>query len=153
MKLSCACFLLAGAAALLQTSAAVATNPLIMDQFTADPTARVFEGKIYVYPSHDIKAPPGYKGKPNWFVMEDYHVFSSENLTDWKDHGVIVTQTNVPWADPTAYSMWAPDCVFKDGKYYFYFPAIAKGGGFKIGVAVGDKPEEPFTRWQLRSKA
>jgi hypothetical protein len=145
MKLSCACFLLAGAAALLQTSAAVATNPLIMDQFTADPTARVFEGKIYVYPSHDIKAPPGYKGKPNWFVMEDYHVFSSENLTDWKDHGVIVTQTNVPWADPTAYSMWAPDCVFKDGKYYFYFPAIAKGGGFKIGVAVGDKPEGPFT--------
>ena len=145
MKLSYACFLLAGAAALLQSSAAGATNPLIMDQFTADPTARVFEGKIYVYPSHDIKAPPGYKGKPNWFVMEDYHVFSSENLTDWKDHGVIVTQTNVPWADPTAYSMWAPDCVFKDGKYYFYFPAIAKGGGFKIGVAVGDKPEGPFT--------
>lgn len=45
---------------------ASATNPLIMDQFTADPTARVFEGKVYVYPSHDITAPPGYKGKPNW---------------------------------------------------------------------------------------
>jgi hypothetical protein len=36
-----------------------ATNPLIMDQFTADPTARVFEGRIYVYPSHDIPATPG----------------------------------------------------------------------------------------------
>ena len=90
----------AAVAALLLASAAFATNPLITDQFTADPTARVFEGKIYVYPSHDIKEPPGYKGRPKWFVMEDYHVFSSENLTDWKDHGVILTRTDVEWADP-----------------------------------------------------
>jgi hypothetical protein len=133
-----------GVAGLMLAGAAYATNPLIMDQFTADPTARVFEGKIYVYPSHDIKEPPGYKGRPNWFVMEDYHVFSSENLTDWKDHGVIVTRNDVEWADPTAYAMWAPDCVFKDGKYYFYFPAMAKSGGFRIGVAVADKPYGPF---------
>jgi hypothetical protein len=137
--------------ALLLSKVALATNPLITDQFTADPTARVFEGKIYVYPSHDIKAPPEYKGRPNWFVMEDYHVFSSDNLTDWKDHGVIVSQTSVEWTDPTAYAMWAPDCVFKDGKYYFYFPAIAKSDGqgdkrmgFRIGVAVADKPYGPF---------
>jgi hypothetical protein len=104
----------------------------------------VFEGKVYVYPSHDIKAPPGYKGKPNWFVMEDYHVFSSENLTDWTDHGVIVKQTEVDWVDPSAYAMWAPDSVFKDGKYYFYFPAIAKTGGFRIGVATADQPYGPF---------
>jgi hypothetical protein len=71
-----------------------ATNPLIVDQFTADPTARAFEGKVYVYPSHDIPASPG-RGRTNWFVMEDYHVFSSENLTDWTDHGVILNQTNV----------------------------------------------------------
>ena len=129
---------------LLLATVACATNPLIMDQFTADPTARVFEGKVYVYPSHDINEPPGYKGRANWFVMEDYHVFSSENLTDWKDHGVIVTRNDVPWADPNAYAMWAPDCVFKDGKYYFYFPAVAKGGGFAIGVAIADKPEGPF---------
>jgi hypothetical protein len=137
-------FLAAAVAGLLQATAAFATNPLIMDQFTADPTARVFEGRIYVYPSHDIKAPPEYKGRPDWFVMEDYHVFSSENLTDWKDHGVIVTQTGVEWTNPTAYAMWAPDCVFKDGKYYFYFPATAKVGGMKIGVAVADKPYGPF---------
>lgn len=137
---------------LLTIPTAFATNPLIMDQFTADPTARVFEGKIYLYPSHDIKAPPEYKGKPNWFVMEDYHVFSSDNLTDWQDHGVIVKQTAVDWVDPNAYAMWAPDCVFKDGKYYFYFPAIAKSEGpndnkrpgFRIGVAVADKPDGPF---------
>jgi hypothetical protein len=144
MKPSLRHLLPASIAALLQATAAFATNPLIMDQFTADPTARVFEGKIYVYPSHDIKAPPGYKGKPNWFVMEDYHVFSSENLTDWKDHGVILTQTAVDWADPAGYAMWAPDAVFKDGKYYFYFPATAKTGGFRIGVAIADKPYGPF---------
>src|SRR5688572_31105572 len=97
MKPSLRYLLSASVAGLLQATAAFATNPLIMDQFTADPTARVFEGKVYVYPSHDIKAPPGYKGKPNWFVMEDYHVFSSENLTDWTDHGVIVTQAAVEW--------------------------------------------------------
>ncbi len=144
MKLSLPHLLSISVAGLLQFTAAFATNPLIMDQFTADPTARLFEGRIYVYPSHDIKAPPGYKGKPNWFVMEDYHVFSSDNLTDWKDHGVIVSQTGVEWADPAAYSMWAPDAVFKDGKYYFYFPAIAKSGGFRIGVATADKPYGPF---------
>src|SRR3954466_1464541 len=123
MQLSSLRFFVAIAAGLLQAAAAFATNPLIMDQFTADPTARVFEGKIYVYPSHDIKAPPEYKGRPNWFCMEDYHVFSSDNLSDWKDHGVIVSQTSVAWTNPTAYSMWAPDCVFKNGKYYFFFPA------------------------------
>src|SRR5688572_28443324 len=131
-------------ALLLHATAPFATNPLIMDQFTADPTARVYDGKIYLYPSHDIKAPPGYKGKPNWFVMEDYHVFSSENLTDWKDHGVILTQTAVDWAECAGYAMWAPDAAFKDGKYYFYFPATAKTGGFRIGVAIANKPYGPF---------
>jgi hypothetical protein len=130
-------------ATLLLFANAFATNPLIMDQFTADPTARVFEGRVYVYPSHDIPVVPG-KGRPDWFCMEDYHVFSSDNLTDWKDHGVIVSQTNVPWANPTAYSMWAPDCVFKNGSYYFFFPAVAKAGGFRIGVAIADKPYGPF---------
>jgi len=123
----------------------LATNPLIMDQFTADPTARVFEGKIYVYPSHDIPPVPG-KTRPDWFCMADYHVFSSENLTDWTDHGVIVSQDKVPWVDATKYAMWAPDCVTKNGKYYFYFPAQPKEGrGFRIGVAIADKPSGPFT--------
>lgn len=133
-----------GLAALLLASGAFATNPFIMDQFTADPTARVFEGRVYVYPSHDIHEPPGYTGRKNWFVMEDYHVFSSENLTDWTDHGVILSQKDVPWADPNAFAMWAPDCVFKDGKYYFYFPTKDKNGEKRIGVAIGDKPAGPF---------
>jgi Glycosyl hydrolases family 43/Carbohydrate binding module (family 6) len=133
--------------AFLAAGAALATNPLVTDQFTADPTARVFEGRVYVYPSHDIDEPPGYQGRPKWFVMEDYHVFSSDNLTDWKDHGVILSRNDVPWADKNAYAMWAPDAVFKDGKYYFYFPAMASkeaGGGFRIGVAISDRPYGPF---------
>jgi hypothetical protein len=125
-------FLLMGADCIL------AQNPLVMDQFTADPTARVFEGIMYVYPSHDIPASPG-RGRANWFVMEDYHVFSSENLTDWTDRGVILTQTDVPWLGRESFDMWAPDCVSKNGKYYFYFPT-----GGRIGVAVADKPYGPF---------
>jgi hypothetical protein len=124
-----------------------AQNPLITNQFTADPSARVFNGKVYVYPSHDIKAQPG-KGRVGWFCMEDYHVFSSANLTDWTDHGMIVSQTQVPWADPAGYSMWAPDCILRNGKYYFYFPATVKGDGerkgFGIGVAIADQPFGPF---------
>ena len=127
----------------LAASAAQAQNPIIRDQFTADPTARVFNNKVYLYPSHDIKPPAGQR--QDWFCMEDYHVFSSENLTDWTDHGVIVTQNKVPWVRPDSYSMWAPDCVERNGKYYFYFPSAPKNGmGFGIGVAVADRPEGPF---------
>ena len=121
---------------------AMAQNPIIRDQFSADPTARVFNGKVYLYPSHDIFPPEGQR--QDWFCMEDYHVFSSENLTDWTDHGVIVTQNKVPWVRPNSYSMWAPDCVERNGKYYFYFPAGAEGRGFGVGVAIADSPEGPF---------
>ena len=120
-----------------------AQNPIIRDQFSADPTARVFNNKVYVYPSHDIVPPDGQR--QDWFCMEDYHVFSSENLTDWTDHGMIVTQNKVPWVRPDSYSMWAPDCIERNGKYYFYFPSAPKGGmGFGVGVAIADKPEGPF---------
>ena len=119
-----------------------AQNPLIRDQFTADPTARVFQDKVYVYPSHDVNC--GTK----WFCMKDYHVFSSENLTNWIDHGVIVTQERVAWVDSTKNSMWAPDCFEKDDKYYFYFPAIADSNkgirGMTVGVAISDTPYGPF---------
>jgi hypothetical protein len=136
---------------LLGSISALAQNPIIRDQFSADPTARVFEGRIYLYPSHDI-SPVGIPGvRQDWFCMADYHCFSSDNLVDWVDHGVILDQKDVPWGDPTAYSMWAPDCVQgKDGRYYFYFPDApqkAPGdnrGGFTVGVAIADHPYGPF---------
>lgn len=128
----------------------LAQNPIIRDQFSADPSARVFDGRVYVYPSHDILANEN-RGRIGWFCMEDYHVFSSANLTDWTDHGVIVSQNKVNWVDSTAYSMWAPDCIAKDGRYYFYFPSKPKdsnathGRFFSIGVAVSEKPYGPFS--------
>ena len=128
----------------------LAQNPIIRDQFSADPTARVFNGKVYVFPSHDIPAPSNKNLRENWFCMPDYHVFSSENLGEWTDHGVIVSQNKVPWVDSTSYSMWAPDCIERNGKYYFYFPANKNAAGpngrkgFGIGVAIADKPEGPY---------
>lgn len=126
----------------------VAQNPIIRNQYSADPSARVFGDRVYVYPSHDILAPERVARK-DWFCMEDYHVFSSENLTDWTDHGMIVQQNKVPWVLPNSYSMWAPDCIERNGKYYFYFPSTPKdtigiGKGFTIGVAVADTPAGPF---------
>ena len=131
------------------TNAVSAQNPFVMDKFTADPSARVFGDRVYVYPSHDIPCTEG-RGRVGWFCMEDYHVYSSANLTDWTDHGMIVHQNKVPWVKPESYSMWAPDCIERNGKYYFYFPTTPKdtstyGRGFTIGVAVADKPEGPYS--------
>ena len=77
-----------------------AQNPVIKGLYSADPTARVFEGKVWLFPSHDIISPV--EPERRWFCMEDYHVFSSENLTDWTDHGMIVTQNKVPWVRPNS---------------------------------------------------
>jgi len=131
---------------------ATAQNPIIRDQFSADPSARVFGDRVYLYPSHDILANEN-RGRPGWFCMEDYHVFSSANLTDWTDHGIIVTQNKVPWVKPDSYSMWAPDCIERNGKFYFYFPTSPKdttayGRGFRVGVAIADKPTGPFVPLQ-----
>lgn len=132
-------------ALMLSASGVSAQNPIIRDQFTADPTARVFNGRVYLFPSHDIPAPADYARK-DWFCMADYHIFSSDNLTDWTDHGVLIDQKDVPWGAPKAYSMWAPDCIEHNGKYYFYFPDAPKEGrGFGVGVAIADKPEGPYT--------
>lgn len=128
------------------TGTLCAQNPVIRDQFSADPTARVFNNKVYIYPSHDIPSP--IERLKEWFCMADYHVFSSTDLTDWTDHGVILSQDKVPWVQPGSYSMWAPECVHKDGKYYFYFPSTPQGEGkrgFSIGVATADTPTGPFT--------
>jgi hypothetical protein len=127
---------------LLGTTHALAQNPIIHDKFAADPSARLFGDRMYLFSSHDIPPKPGGRGG---FVMEDYHVFSSADLVNWIDHGVILHQDNVNWVNAATNSMWAPDCVFKNGKYYFYFPAIPKDGREKrIGVAIADKPEGPY---------
>src|SRR5262245_41588146 len=119
------------------------TQPLISEIYTADPSAHVFAGKIYIYPSHDIDAgvPPDDLG--SHFAMRDYHVLSMDAVGGKvTDHGVALDIKNVPWAGR---QMWAPDAAEKGGKYYFYFPAKDKQDVFKIGVAVGTNPAGPFT--------
>lgn len=108
----------------------IAQNPFITHMFTADPSARVFDGRLYVYPSHD-------RDSATWWDMEDYHVFSTADMKHWTDHGKALDIADITWADKYA---WAPDCIERNGKYYFYFPTDQ----FHIGVAVSDKPYGPF---------
>jgi hypothetical protein len=74
-------------------------KPLVTDTYTADPSAHVFEGKLYIYPSHDLDhdSPPNQNG--DQYDMEDYHVFSMDNLQSWPiDHGQVLHVKDVPWA-------------------------------------------------------
>lgn len=118
------------------------SQPLVTDQFTADPSAHVFEGKIYIYPSHDIDAGIKEDDMGSHFGMRDYHVFSQEapNLKV-KDEGIILQLEDIPWAGKM---LWAPDAVEKNGQYYFYFPAKDKQGIFRIGMAKSTTPKGPF---------
>ncbi|MDG1805500.1 family 43 glycosylhydrolase [Flavicella sp.] len=122
-----------------------AQNPLVTHMYTADPTARVMNGKMYVFPSTDIVCEEG-KGE-NGFCMPSYNVFSSEDLVNWEDHGKIIDQTEVPWGVKDGFGMWAPDCVEKDGIYYYYFPAppTDKSAFRRVGVATATAPEGPYT--------
>ncbi|KAG9253990.1 glycosyl hydrolase [Emericellopsis atlantica] len=116
--------------------------PLITSIYTADPSAHVFNDKIYIYPSHDRETDIAFNDNGDQYDMADYHVFSTSDLKEVTDHGVVLKTEDVPWASK---QLWAPDAAHKNGKYYLYFPARDKEGIFRIGVAVGDKPEGPFT--------
>ncbi len=119
------------------------SQSLIEHIYTADPSAHVFNGKIYIYTSHDIDAGEAFDDLGSHFAMEDYHVISMDSPTsEAKDNGVALHVNDVPWA---AKQMWAPDANEKDGRYYLFFPAKDYDGIFKIGVAVSDSPIGPFT--------
>ena len=119
------------------------SEPLLEHIYIADPSAHVFDGRIYIYPSHDIEAGVPFNDDGAHFAMEDYHVVSMDHPgAEAVDHGVALHVRDVPWA---ARQMWAPDCAHKDGKYYLYFPAKRPDGIFQIGVAVSDSPTGPFT--------
>jgi hypothetical protein len=118
------------------------SKPLVKHIYTADPSAHVFDGKIYIYPSHDVDAGEAFDDLGSHFAMEDYHVISMDSIdSEAFDNGVALHVNDVPWADK---QMWAPDANEKDGKYYLFFPAKGHDGIFKIGVAVGDSPVGPF---------
>lgn len=118
------------------------SSPLIPGIFTADPSVHVFEGKLFIYPSHDIEAGIPENDNGDHFDMRDYHIFSMEEMGDVvTDHGVALDVKNIPWAGR---QLWAPDVAFKNGKYYLYFPLKDKENIFRIGVAISNKPEGPF---------
>ncbi|WP_417941099.1 glycoside hydrolase family 43 protein [Flavobacterium sp. RS13.1] len=118
------------------------SQPLVKHMYTADPSAHVFNGKIYIYPSHDIDAGIPFNDNGDHFGMEDYHVFSMESIdSEVIDNGVALHVKDVPWAEK---QMWAPDAACKTGKYYLYFPAKRADGIFQIGVAISDSPTGPF---------
>jgi hypothetical protein len=110
--------------------------------FTADPRAHVYEGRIYVYPSHDIDAGVPEDDEGAHFDMRDYHVLSMAEVGgEVTDHGVALKLEDVPWA---ARQLWSNDCAEKDGTYYMYFPAKDPDGVFRIGVATSSSPAGPF---------
>ncbi|PMD26599.1 glycoside hydrolase family 43 protein [Hyaloscypha hepaticicola] len=117
-------------------------KPLVTHIFTADPSAHVFNGKLYVYPSHDIKTDIEDNDNGDQYAMTDYHVLSMEEVGGpVTDHGVALALEDILWAGK---QLWAPDAATKNGEYYLYYPARNKEGVFQIGVAISDVPEGPF---------
>ncbi|EDY82596.1 glycosyl hydrolase, family 43 [Verrucomicrobiia bacterium DG1235] len=112
---------------LLSEAASIAPAPALLGEFTADPAIRAFGDRYYIYPTSD---------RPYWNTTE-FAVWSSPNLIDWQKEGIALDITkDLTWANSKA---WAPDCIERDGKYYFYFCA-----NHNIGVAVSDSPTGPF---------
>jgi hypothetical protein len=118
------------------------SQPLVSHIYTADPSAHVFNGRIYIYPSHDIDAGVPEDDDGGHFDMRDYHVLSMDSVGGQvTDHGISLDIKNVPWAGR---QMWAPDAAFANNTYYLYFPVKDKKDVFKIGVATSKTPEGPF---------
>lgn len=119
------------------------SQPVVSHIYTADPSAHVFNGKLYVYPSHDIESDVPFDDLGSHFAMEDYHVLSLDSPgSEAVDNGVALHVDDVPWAEK---QMWAPDAAEKDGTFYLFFPAKDYEGIFRIGVATSSSPTGPFT--------
>jgi hypothetical protein len=109
----------------------------------ADPAVHVFNGKIFIYPSHDRESDVKENDNGDHFDMKDYHVFSMDDVENGQvtDHGVVLDVKDIPWAGR---QLWDSDVACKNGKYYMYFPLKDKNDIFRIGVAIADRPEGPF---------
>ncbi len=146
-KASCFMFriVFAGLIALSTISPCFAVNPFIHSIYTADPSGHVWgDGRMYVYASHDIDPNQGCD------LMDRYHVFSTADMVNWIDEGEILNASQVPWGRPEGGFMWAPDCAYKNGTYYLYFPhpsgsGAAWGSTWKIGIATSTQPASGFT--------
>ncbi|WP_200978109.1 glycoside hydrolase family 43 protein [Echinicola sp. 20G] len=117
-------------------------QPLVEGLYSADPSAHVFNGKIYIYPSHDVESDTKEDDSGAQYDMKDYHVFSMSNPgSTVTDHGLALDIEDVKWAKR---QMWAPDAAQKNDRYFLYFPAKDEDDIFRLGVAVSESPEGPF---------
>ena len=116
---------------------------LFPNDYMADPSANVFNDRLYIYPSHDRDSGEAFDDDGGHFQMRDYHVLSLDDVANGEitDHGVILDVDQVEWAEK---QMWDNDVIEKNGKYYLVFSAKDYNGVFHLGVAVADKPEGPF---------
>lgn len=118
-------------------SAALADSPIIQTRFTADPAPLVYDGVVYLYVSHDENDAEGFK-------MLDWQLYSSTDMVNWTDRGVVASLKTFPWAVQTN-DAWAPQVVERDGKFYLYAPISVAGWPKNvIAVAVSDNPTGPF---------
>lgn len=139
---SLALTVLSGHICLGQKTPAASPKPLISSIYTADPSAHVFNGKIYIYPSHDIESNVKEDDEGGHFDMKDYHILSMDAIGGKvTDHGVALDIKNIPWAGR---QLWAPDAAYKNGTYYLYFPVKDKQDVFRMGVATSKSPTGPF---------
>lgn len=130
-RLYAVCF----AVSMVGMTGARAANPIITTAFSADPSGHVFGDRLYLYASHD-------RVDAQQYDMNDYHVYSTDDAQNWQDHGVALSLPQIPWAKA---HLWAPDCGFKNGMYYLYFPADTTGKyTFAVGVATSRSPTGPF---------
>ncbi|RJE74524.1 glycoside hydrolase family 43 protein [Reichenbachiella sp. MSK19-1] len=112
----------------------LAQNPIIQTNYTADPAPMVYNGKVYLYTSHD-------EDNSTWFTMDDWRLYTSEDMVNWTDHGAVLDYTAFDWAKMNA---WAPAAIERNGKFYMYVPITTRSGMNGIGVAVADSPYGPF---------
>ena len=114
---------------------ASAQNPFVQTWCTSDPAPMVHDGTMYVYTGHD-------EDGADFFWMQEWRVYSTQDMVNWQDHGSPLALESFSWADDRA---WASQTIERDGKFYWYICAHSKlSGGMAIGVAVGDSPTGPF---------
>ena len=114
---------------------ATAQNPFVQTWCTSDPAPLVVGDRMYVYTGHD-------EDGADFFWMQEWRVYSTEDMVNWQDHGSPLALESFSWADDRA---WAAQCIERDSKFYWYICAHSKiSGGMAIGVAVGDSPIGPF---------
>lgn len=112
-------------------------NPAIRNKFACDPTAIVVDDTVYLYTGHD-EAPSGVDD----YVMHNWLVFSSKNLSDWVEHPVPLRATDFQWASGDAY---ASKVIARNNKYYWFVSVShAQKKGKAIGLAVSTSPIGPF---------